>query len=304
MVDMATAFGTLANNGVKVGLDPFLKVEDFRGEVLYERSVEDRVVDFQLVDTLEETRQAKERKSQIIRAIPAEAAYLVSHILLDNNARTAAFGQGSELVIPGQVVSAKTGTTNDLKDNWTIGYTPERLAAVWVGNNDGSPMHPYLVSGVTGAAPIWHEIMTRVLEDRKPVWPEKPEGVVGRDVCTTTGGLPSSAGETESYCDTRHEFFWEEHLPEVSYPLQREIWIRKDNQLPPDPAIPLDQQGELELKSHTVLADPLTPEFCFDCPWPIEETLNPDGTVKETRVNYPGATIRVYPASAGPPAGG
>ena len=114
MADMATAFGTLANNGVKVPLNPFLKIEDYRGKILYQYSEEDRKQDLPYAQW----------------TIPPEAAYLVSHILLDNNARTSAFGPTSQLVIPGQVVSVKTGTTNDLRDNWTIGYTPERLVAV------------------------------------------------------------------------------------------------------------------------------------------------------------------------------
>ncbi len=279
MSDMATAFGTLANNGVKVPLDPFLKIEDYRGKILYQYSEEDR----------------KQDLSYAQQAIPAQAAYLVSHILLDNNARTAAFGPNSQLVIPGQVVSVKTGTTNDLRDNWTLGYTPELLTAVWVGNNDNKPMNQSLVSGITGAAPIWHDIMTQLLKGRKPIWPEKPEGVVGKDVCVLTGLLapnqsPNTNNQTPS-CDTRHEFFWEKFLPENNRAAQREIWIRKDTGTPIDSNIPLDQQGELELQTHTVISDPLVPEFCLDCAYPVEQELNPDGSVKKERINYPGSMI-------------
>lgn len=279
MSDMATAFGTLANNGVKVPLNPFLKIEDYRGKILYQYSEEDRIQDLPSAQ----------------QAIPPEAAYLVSHILLDNNARTAAFGPSSQLVIPGQVVSVKTGTTNDLRDNWTIGYTPERLTAVWVGNNDNKPMNQALVSGITGAAPIWHEIMSQILKDRKPVWPEKPEGVVGKDVCVLTGLLaPNQSLNTNNQtppCDTRHEFFWEKFLPENNRAVQREIWIRRDTGTPMDPAIPQDQQGELELQMHTVISDPLVPEFCLDCAYPMIQELNPDGSVKEEHINYPGSVI-------------
>ncbi len=278
MLDMATAFGTLGNNGVKVPLDPFLRIENYRGEILYQRSAEER--------SLLAVRQG-DSSSEIKQVIPPEAAYLVSHILLDNNARTAAFGPSSQLVIPGQVVAVKTGTTNDLRDNWTLGYTPERLVAVWVGNNDNKPMNQSLVSGITGAAPIWHDIMSQLLKGRKPIWPEKPEDIVGRDVCNLTGFLPTP----ENSCDTRHEFFWEKFLPEDNRPGQREIWIRKDTGAPVDPAIPLDQQGELELQTHTVISDPLVREFCLDCAYPVEQELNPDGTVKEERINYPGSVI-------------
>ena len=227
----------------------------------------------------------------------------MSHILLDNNARTAAFGPSSQLVIPGQVVAVKTGTTNDLRDNWTLGYTPELLTAVWVGNNDNKPMNQALVSGVTGAAPIWHDIMSELLKGRKPIWPEKPAGVVGRNVCNLTGLLaPNQAPGTSDqvpFCDTRHEFFWEKFLPENNRAVQREIWIRKDTGTPMDPAIPLDQQGELELQMHTVISDPLVPEFCLDCVYPVIQELNPDGTVKEERINYPGSVIDTTVSNSG-----
>jgi len=81
-------------------------------------------------------------------------AYLLTDILKDNEARTPAFGSKSALVIPGHSeVAVKTGTSNNLRDNLTVGYTQDYLVAVWVGNNDNSPMS-HVVSGVTGAAPI------------------------------------------------------------------------------------------------------------------------------------------------------
>src|SRR3990167_706660 len=149
MVYMAVAFGVFANQGLKVPLTPILKVENYKGEVLEQVNFEDQP-------------PADER------VLPAEVTYLISHILLDNGARAAAFGSSSQLTIPGHAVSVKTGTTDDLRDNWTIGFTPSFLVTSWVGNNDNTPMSPYLVSGVSGAAPIWHEIMQKILfEDRK-----------------------------------------------------------------------------------------------------------------------------------------
>lgn len=317
MADMATAFGTLANNGVRVPLNPFLKIEDFKGNVLYERPEADRRSALQKMFDAQKGAEGDESSgptpssgqnegggtlqptfpefSQLSQAIPPEAAYLISHILLDNNARASAFGSSSKLSIPNQVVSVKTGTTNDLKDNWTFGYTPERLTAVWVGNNDGSAMNQALVSGVTGAAPIWNDIMRFVLKDRKSVWPEKPDGVVGRDVCAVNGKLPTP----DAPCDTRHEFFWEKFLPDNNGPSQKDIVIRKDTSLPVDPNIPLDQQGETELQSHAVLSDPLVTDFCMDCTWPTTQDLNPDGSVKETHVSYPISIIdmqKIHPA--------
>ena len=105
-------------------------------------------------------------------------AYLITDILSDNKARTPAFGSNSLLNIPGHRVGVKTGTTDNKRDNWTFGYTPEFVVGVWVGNNDNSPMDPRLASGVTGAAPIWNRIMTELLKNREPVAFRKPDSVI------------------------------------------------------------------------------------------------------------------------------
>ena len=155
MLDMAKVFGTLANAGTRVDLLPIVEVSDYTGKIL-------------------ERNQPKEHDD----AVKPEVAWILGNILSDNNARTAAFGPNSLLVVPGKTVSVKTGTTDNLRDNWTIGYTPSIVAAVWVGNNNNSPMNPYLVSGVTGAAPIWNAIMTEILKDRPDETLPRPEGVV------------------------------------------------------------------------------------------------------------------------------
>src|SRR5690606_29087370 len=87
-----------------------------------------------------------------------EISFIISHILSDNNSRIDTFGPSSYLNIPGKTVAVKTGTTNDKRDNWTVGYTNEIAMAVWVGNNDNSQMNQQIASGVTGASPIWHNV--------------------------------------------------------------------------------------------------------------------------------------------------
>lgn len=155
MTDMAEVFGTLANDGKRMDLVPILEVTDYTGKV-YERTKEERGV----------------------QAVKPEVAWLMSNILSDNAARTNAFGSQSTLVIPGKTVSVKTGTSNDKRDNWTIGYTQSVLAAVWVGNNDNTPMNPYLSSGVTGAAPIWHDMMVELLKDKKDEIPQRNDSII------------------------------------------------------------------------------------------------------------------------------
>jgi membrane peptidoglycan carboxypeptidase len=151
MTDMATAFGVLANLGVKKDLITILKVADKDGQ------------------TLLDNQKALGQVGQ--RVISKEAAYITSHILLDNGARSAVFGPYSYLVVKGHPeVAVKTGTTNNLRDNWTIGYNPSRLVAVWIGNNDNTPMRS-VSSGAVGASSIWNKIITFAFE--KDELPEK-----------------------------------------------------------------------------------------------------------------------------------
>jgi membrane peptidoglycan carboxypeptidase len=105
----------------------------------------------------------EEKDTISTQVLPRNVAYILSNILADNNARQMEFGNNSPLMIPGHTVSVKTGTTDNKRDNWTIGYTPNKLVAVWVGNNNNAPMNPILASGITGAAPIWHNIMSSLL---------------------------------------------------------------------------------------------------------------------------------------------
>jgi membrane peptidoglycan carboxypeptidase len=157
MTDLATVFGTIANEGVRVDLDPLVSVKDADGKTIY----------------------AKNPVGE--RAVSEGTAFVISDILADNNARQAAFGPNSPLHIPGKRVSVKTGTTDNKRDNFTIGFTSEYVVATWVGNNDNTPMSPELTSGITGAAPMWNSIMNILLEnhDQPPV--KIPESVVTRN---------------------------------------------------------------------------------------------------------------------------
>jgi len=155
MLEMAKVYGTLANMGRREDLRPILQVTDYTGKVLEDHT-----------------------PSKSAEALRPEVAWILSNILSDNAARTQAFGPTSSLVIPGHTVSVKTGTTNDKRDNWTAGYTPSYVTVVWVGNNNNSPMNPYLTSGITGAAPIWHDIMVEILKDKPDEIAPKPDAIV------------------------------------------------------------------------------------------------------------------------------
>ena len=109
------------------------------------------------------------------RVLDAGASYLVSHILADNNARVRTFGFDSVLATRGHA-AVKTGTSKDLRDNWCLGYTDRYTVGVWVGNASGAPMHA--VSGVSGAAPVWHALVSALHEGRPSRMPSPPAGVV------------------------------------------------------------------------------------------------------------------------------
>ncbi len=184
MTDMAQLYGTFANLGYSVPVSPLLLVKDSKGNVLYENLC--------IKDVSKCPRK---------RTLDPRVAYQISNILSDNAARSEAFGPNSVLNIPGQQVAVKTGTTNNLKDNWTIGYTPDRLVATWVGNNDGSPMS-YVASGITGASPIWNKIMrTQLSDENKSVFKE-PANLKKVTICEKTGTLPCA-----SCPKTKEEYF-------------------------------------------------------------------------------------------------
>jgi len=154
MTDMATVFGTLANQGERVAVTGVKRIYDARNETLFDYSPKKK------------------------RVVSKETSYILSDILSDNFARRWEFGTRSALEIPGYKVAVKTGTTDMKKDNWTIGYTPDFVVTVWVGNNDNTPMDQYLTSGITGAAPIWNRMMSYLLTKYGAHWYEKPPGLV------------------------------------------------------------------------------------------------------------------------------
>ncbi|MEK7551365.1 MAG: transglycosylase domain-containing protein [Patescibacteria group bacterium] len=183
MTDMATVYGVIANQGQRVDVNPILKITNYNGEVLYQKN------------------GAEKRQ-----VLDSGVAFIIANILADNNARSWAFGSNSLLNIPKHTVSVKTGTTDNKRDNWTIGFTPSYLVSVWVGNNDNSPMNQSLASGITGAAPIWNKIMTNLLGNVNTLSYKMPDNVVQKKCGTkieyfikgTEGGINCSQIATPS----------------------------------------------------------------------------------------------------------
>ncbi len=242
--DMAVAFGVFANQGIKQPLISILKVEDWRGKVLEEVKIDELEGD---------------------KVLSTDVTFLISHILYDNNARVLTFGESSYLNVRGHPeVSVKTGTTNDRRDNWTIGYTSEILAVSWVGNNDNSPMG-WAVSGVSGASPIWNKIIREALnkaEEEGHSWPLQPDGVTGANICAVTGNLPTGP-EEDPGCPTRFEYFLKGNIDSQLETGSKDVFIDKTT----GTLAPEDFPPELiETQNHPFVLDPLGTLVCLDCP--------------------------------------
>ncbi len=182
-IDMAYAYSVLANLGKMAGqpvldvnrrpgrrtLDPvsILRIEDKDGGIIYEY-----------------------KEPVIEQVVDPALAYLLVDILSDNNARGPAFGFESDLKrdFENRPIAAKTGTTNDFRDNWTVGFTPQLATTVWVGNNDNESMKD--VTGLSGAAPIWHDVMLYYHQDKEPEAWTQPAGLTTVQVDATSGLLP------------------------------------------------------------------------------------------------------------------
>jgi hypothetical protein len=175
LVEMTGAFAILANQGRRVPPVTILKITYSDGRVFCEQG------------TASPCQADPSSGEQVLSAVDA---FLITSILSDNDARSPVFGQNSLLRLD-RPAAAKTGTTNDFRDVLTMGYTPQLVTGVWVGNSDNSEM--LNISGITGAAPIWNEFMRTALADQPAIDFTPPPGVRQWEVCADTGTQPSVA---------------------------------------------------------------------------------------------------------------
>ena len=194
LLQLSTAYASLANGGYYTGNYSILDIRDVDGNLLY---TQDKTPPLQVFDP--------------------RVVWLISDILSDDRAREIGFGLNSTLKID-HTAAVKTGTTTNFHDNWTIGYTPDLLVGVWVGNSNYEAMHD--VTGVTGAAPIWNETM-RTLLAGKPDEPfVRPDGMKQVEVCDLSGLLPTPA------CSYTHmEWFINGTEPTQTDTYYHQIWI-------------------------------------------------------------------------------
>lgn len=209
MIDTVSAYSSFANYGHKVEPVAILKVEDTEGRVLYEH-----------------------RPTQGKRVMEESEAFLINHILSDNNARAMAFGTGSLLNVNPNV-AVKTGTTNDQKDNWAVGWSQEVIVGAWVGNSDNTSMRS-VASGVSGATPIWRNIILKALEldgYSAPAW-RVPDDVEQVSV-NRISGYPEHDG-----LESRMEYVIKGTLPSLPDPIHSLLKLcRGEDRLAPNARI-------------------------------------------------------------------
>ncbi|MEK9200491.1 MAG: penicillin-binding transpeptidase domain-containing protein, partial [Patescibacteria group bacterium] len=197
LVELASAYSAFANGGTRVEPISILKVTDSTGKVL------------------------EEYKPSIGRQVlTPQEAFIISSILSDQTARSITFGPLVSINIVDRQVAVKTGTTNDKRDNWTIGWTPSVLVGVWVGNNDNSIMTG-VASGITGAAPIWRKIIMAAYKNQPKEEFVKPEGMIEIDV-DKHSGYPAHDG-----FDSRKESFVSGTEPVGEDPIHKKIKVCK-----------------------------------------------------------------------------
>ncbi|MFP3897286.1 MAG: transglycosylase domain-containing protein [Anaerolineales bacterium] len=182
LLEMTAAYSALANGGRRVTPQTLLYITDQQGQVIM-----------------------PETTPEMPEVVDPRHAYLLTDILADNEARTRAFGANSPLRLSFPS-AAKTGTTDEYRDSWTIGYTPRLATGVWVGNNDNTPMDR--VSGNQGAAPIWHDFMETALGSEPQPDFVRPEGLVEEEVCPISGEKP-----TNRCPPPRMEIFLDDNVP-------------------------------------------------------------------------------------------
>lgn len=216
LLDIASAYGVFAAEGSRYPTRPILKVED-ASEVLF--------------DITEESPGGE-------AALNPQTARLITDVLADNNARAIVFGTGSYLQLGSRPVAAKTGTTQDFRDGWTLGFTPSLVAGVWVGNNDNSPMGKG-AAGANSAAQIWNAFMRRALEGTPIEQFTRPEPQQNLPHAVLRGELPEVKGKWIEETKTLYtlECPIAEGQPRTFKELHSILYyVRRTNPLGPPPA--------------------------------------------------------------------
>ena len=215
LLDLTYAYSAFASGGQQTGAEvppdareqgfrqfnpvSILKVTNSSGKVLYEYTPKGTQV------------------------IDPRLAYQITSILADDKARQPTYGANSPLLLPGRPAAVKTGSTDEYRDSWVVGYTPDLVTGVWVGNSNNSPMKDVL--GVAGAGQIWHDFMAGALEGAPVIAFKPPQGVQQVEVCALSGMLPTQEcrENTLPIHGIRQEWF----VPGINLPTKPDDWHQR-----------------------------------------------------------------------------
>ncbi len=191
LVELTNAYATLANGGTRVPVSPVACVLDADGRLIWRGNAAQEVQGC-LGAAGDANTGVAITPQPSAQAFDPQHVYLITSILSDAAARRLMFGSAEKVMtLSDRPVAVKTGTTNDYRDAWTMGFTPDLAVGVWVGNADYTPMQR--LAGSLGAAPIWHEVMVRGLQGIAPTQFAPPQGVGTATICADSGTLPSDA---------------------------------------------------------------------------------------------------------------
>lgn len=249
LLDLAKVYLTLANYGIRPEIVSILSVTNYEGKLLEENDCPGKkksplIANVSATESALKTSESAESGCEREQVLDPRIAYILIDILRDNSARSPAFGSNSLLSIAGHPeVAVKTGTSNNLRDNWAIGFNQKYLVAVWVGNNDNSEMSR-IASGITGATPIFNKIMSTLLADEENSEWKVPNGLVRLPICELTHSLACEG------CFSRMEWFLQENTPTAACNPEYIEYIRKQKEK--EPGEDDKMQGEiLEEAAHT-----------------------------------------------------
>ena len=214
LLELSGAYATFANGGLYRGTYAILDIRNPSGELIY-----------------------SQEKMSALQIVDSRVAWLINDILSDDVARTTGFGRNSTLKLD-RTAAVKTGTTTNYHDNWTIGYTPDLLVGVWVGNSNYEPMRG--VTGLTGAAPIWHETIRALLQGQPDHLFERPAGLKQVEVCAYSGLLPTAACQ-----HTCEEWFLDGTEPTQTDSIYQEVFIDTLTGLLADDLTPAERRKPL-----------------------------------------------------------
>lgn len=273
LLDMVFAYTGFANNGLINGepTPPYVQKAGFR---------QVNPVSILRIEDADGNAIHEYNYPTTVRVLEPEYAYLITDILSDNAARVLTFGPDSPLKLD-RPAAAKTGTTNDWKDNWTIGYTPDLVTGVWVGNANNEEMKRSY--GSTAAAPLWHDFMIEALKATPKTPFQEPDNLERAEVCAVSGLKPTDL------CESRYsELFVKGTVPQAEDTMHQVFRIdRVNGKLATPYTPPQDVEEKVFVVYGPEAADWIREDKIPQPPTEYSERYGPGSVADDVAVTYP-----------------